>query len=137
MIGFERLKNEYATCPDFRSIYTKVRSDNHRDYVDFLLRNGYLFRGYKLCIPPTSVRDFLVWELHAWGLARHFGRDKTIALVADRFYWPPLKKDVARNLELYFTAALVNLPKLGNKTLGCIHLCPYHTPWRDVSMDFV
>ena len=44
---------------------------------------GYLFKGVKLCIPLTSLRDFLVWEIHVGGLAGHFGRDKTIDLVED------------------------------------------------------
>ena len=34
--------------------------------------------------------------MHAGGLVGNFWRDKTIALVEDRFYWPSLKKDVAR-----------------------------------------
>lgn len=51
-----------------------------------MLQDGYLFQGTHLCIPHTSVRDFIVWEMHAGGMAGHFGRDKTIALVEDHFY---------------------------------------------------
>ena len=40
----------------------------------------------KLCVPRKSFRDLLVWEMHASGLAGHFVRDKTIALVEYRFY---------------------------------------------------
>ena len=50
----------------------------------------------KLCIPRTSFRDLLIWEMLVGGLAGHFGRDKTIALVEDKFYWPSLKNDVAK-----------------------------------------
>ena len=86
VIGFDRLKDEYFACLDFDIIYDEVSNDNRHDYVDFLVENSYLFKVTKLCIPWTSFRDLLIWEMHAGGLAGHFGRDKTIALVEDRFY---------------------------------------------------
>ena len=95
VIGFDRLKDEYYTCPNFGIIYDEVSNGNRRVYVDFLVENDYLFNVTKLNIPQTSFWDLLIWEMHAGGLAGHFGRDKTIALVEDRFYWPSLKNDVA------------------------------------------
>ena len=86
VIGFDRLKDEYSVCPDFGIIYDDVSNGNCHEYVDFLVENGYLFKVTKLCIPRTSFRDLLIWEMHANGLAGHFGRDKTIAWVEDRFY---------------------------------------------------
>ena len=80
------MKDEYSTCPDFGIIYDEVSNDNCHEYVDFLVENGYLFKVTKLCIPLTSFKDLLIWETHASSLAGHFGRDKTIALVEDRFY---------------------------------------------------
>ena len=55
-----------------------------------------MFKANKLCIPRISVRDFLVWEVHVGGLSGHFGRDKTIEEVERQFYWPSLKRDVAK-----------------------------------------
>jgi len=49
-----------------------------------------------LCIPCTSLRNYLVQELHDGGLAGYFGRDKIIALVEDKFYLPSPKRDVDR-----------------------------------------
>ena len=86
VIGFDRLKDEYSTCPDFGVIYDEVSNGNRHKYVDFLVENGYLFKMTKLCIPQTSFKDLLIWEMHAGGLDGHFGRDKTIALVEDKFY---------------------------------------------------
>ena len=95
MVGLEKLKETYADCPDFGSIFNTLQSGPSRDHPDFVLQEGHLFRGGKLCIPRTSVRDFLMWELHARGLASQFGWNKTNEAVEHRFYWPSLKRDVA------------------------------------------
>jgi len=42
------------------------------------------------------MREYLVSEFHVGGLAGHFGREKIIKAVESLFYWPSLKKDVAR-----------------------------------------
>ena len=92
--GFERIKEEYNDCTDFGNIYTNLTS--HRSHREYILQEGYLFKGAKLCIPRTSIRNFLIWELHAGGLAEHFRVHKTITLMEEQFFWPSLKKDVAK-----------------------------------------
>ncbi|GFZ15624.1 hypothetical protein Acr_25g0000330 [Actinidia rufa] len=96
VVGFERLKEDYESCPDFRDSYLALSSNPSISLDDYTIREGFLFRATKLCIPRTSVRDFLVWEIHAGDLAGHFGRDKTIEEVERQFYWPTLKRDVAK-----------------------------------------
>ena len=59
VIGFERLREEYDSCPDFGKIYVTLRDGPVREMYGFLLKDGYLFRFRKLCISRTSLRDFL------------------------------------------------------------------------------
>jgi len=72
VLGFDRLNDTYSTSPDFGLLYLEVLASNRRSNVDFVLHNGYLFRGSQLCI-PTLFRDFLVWEMHAGRLTDHLG----------------------------------------------------------------
>ena len=135
VIGFDRLKNEYSACPNFDIIYNEVSNGNRQEYLDFLAENGYLFKVTKLCVPQTSFRDLLIREMHAGGLAGHFGRDKTIALVEDRFYWPSLKRDVARIVAQCRTCRIAKAKK---QNTGLYTPLPVpHEPWKDDSMDFV
>ena len=84
--GFERIKNDYDSCPDFGEVYRVLSDGLIREKDDYFLLDGYLFRANQLCIPRTSVRDFLIWEIHAGGMSGHFGRDKTVAAVCDSFF---------------------------------------------------
>ena len=70
---FERLKDDYESCPDFGELYTSLSNVSRLILDDYTLQEGYLFKANKLCIPWLSVRDFLVWEIHARGLVGHFG----------------------------------------------------------------
>ncbi|RVW15567.1 Transposon Ty3-I Gag-Pol polyprotein [Vitis vinifera] len=93
-IGFEELKHCYDNDADFGDVYSSLLSGSKATCIDFQILEGYLFYKNRLCLPRTSLRDHVIWELHGGGMGGHFGRDNTIALVEDRFFWPSLKKDV-------------------------------------------
>ncbi|XP_078437266.1 uncharacterized protein LOC144707886 [Wolffia australiana] len=76
---FETVRDGYDSYLDLSSIIAEVRRGPSQDYRDFVITDGYLFYKNRLCVPRTSLCDFLTWECHAKGLRGHFGRDKTIA----------------------------------------------------------
>lgn len=86
-------------------------------------------------MPNTYVREQVIWELHSGGAAGHFGRDKSIAIVEDRFHWPSLKRDVAKIISQCRTCQVCKGRK---KNTGLYTPLPVsHEPWQDLSMDFV
>ena len=42
------------------------------------------------------MRDNIIQEFHSGGLAGNFGKDKKIALVEDKYYWPKRKRDITK-----------------------------------------
>lgn len=86
---------------DFHNIWAMC--NNHVNCNDFYVVNGFLFKNNLLCIPRTSLRESLIKELQSHGLAGHFGMDKTLQLLNDRYYWPQLQKDVNKYVKYCFT----------------------------------
>lgn len=60
-------------------------------------------RGNVLYTPDTSLRELLIKDLHAGGLAGHFGKDKKMELISHRYFWPQLRKDVTNFVKRCFT----------------------------------
>ena len=134
VFGFEKLKAEYESCPDFQEIFTLLESRATGEKDGFLLQGGYMFRFRKLCIFRTSVREHLVWKLH--GQSRwSFWNQKTIEVVEHYFYWPSLKKDVAKFVSRCHTCQLAKQRK--QNTSMYTSLSVLNCPWEDISMDFV
>ncbi|GKA17092.1 RNA-directed DNA polymerase [Tanacetum coccineum] len=83
-----------------------------------------------------SKRDNTIGlEGHASGLAGHFGRDKTLALLHKLFYWPKMERDVNRLLE---RCRICHIAKTQSSNAGLYTpLSVPVAPWEDVSLDFV
>lgn len=91
------LKDLYATDEDFAQLWEKCNLHDQMTYYHII--EGFLFKGNQLFIPRISLRDYILHDLHSGGLAAHTGKDKTIALVTDRFRWPKVIRDITKFVE--------------------------------------
>ncbi|GBG59707.1 hypothetical protein CBR_g54812 [Chara braunii] len=90
----------YESDPDFATLYAQLSSD-HPPASHYRIVDGYLLlhsRGKDLlCVPrDRRLRTRLLGEYHDSRLAGHFGVNRTIARLRQRFRWPDLITDVTR-----------------------------------------
>ena len=64
--------------------------------LPYRLHDGYLFKDNRSCILEGSFCKQIIRKLHVNGFEGHFGRDKTLAMVADSCYGLKMYKDVDR-----------------------------------------
>ena len=88
--GFEILPELLVEDPYFAKIIEKVKGEGSDEFV---LVDGFLFKGNRLCIPDCSWRMKIVKELHDEG---HVGRDRTLQLVTQSYFWPTIRREVER-----------------------------------------
>ena len=88
-LGFEHLKEMYSDDPVFKEAYKACENLVLRDrsqWKKYMIQEGLLFKGNKLCIPKCSMRDNLLKEKHSGGLAGHFGHYKTFVQLNSLYY---------------------------------------------------
>ncbi|KAK1602009.1 hypothetical protein QYE76_027114 [Lolium multiflorum] len=77
--------------------YLKAQSTLHKrlaKWVEFIESFPYIIKHKK-------GKDNI--ESHAGGLMGHFGREKTLLMLADHFYWPKMRRDVDRYVKRCIT----------------------------------
>ncbi|XP_071902701.1 uncharacterized protein [Coffea arabica] len=132
LLGFEFLKEFYATDSDFGEIFNSLPRHSREHYFIF---QGFLYYKDKLCIPRSSMRTLLVREAHGGGLMGHFGIAKTLMILQEHFFWPRMRSDVERHIERCVTC---HQAKSKVHPYGLYTPLPIpHAPWVDLSMDFV
>ncbi|GBG75501.1 hypothetical protein CBR_g20132 [Chara braunii] len=90
----------YESDPDYATLYAQLSSD-HPPASRYRIVGGYLLlhsRGKDLLYVPRDrrLRARLFSEYHDSQLAGHFGVNRTIARLRQRFRWPDLITDVTR-----------------------------------------
>ncbi|KAK1691732.1 hypothetical protein QYE76_008429 [Lolium multiflorum] len=80
-------------------LYDRNESDHtiHIRHVLQVLRDNKLYGNLEKC---TFCKDK---ESHAGGLMGHFGREKTLLMLADHFYWPKMRRDVDKYVKRCIT----------------------------------
>jgi hypothetical protein len=92
--GLESICELYATDHDFAEPYLLCALKN--EWGKYHIHDGFLFQANKLCVPELSLCLLLLQESHAGGLMGNFGREKTLLMLADHFFWPRMRRDVDR-----------------------------------------
>ena len=85
VVGYDYLKELYENDEDFDDTWGKCQQ-THTAINSMYIQDGFLFQGNQLCIPKSLLREQIIRELHGGGLGGHMGKDKTIALVDERYY---------------------------------------------------
>jgi hypothetical protein len=98
-LGFDNLKEMYKDDSYFKEAYEACEKPILRDkrqWIEYFIQDGLLFRGNQLCILKSSMRENLLKEKHSGGLAGHFGHEKTFMQLNGSYYWPGMRTDVKK-----------------------------------------
>ncbi|PKU85224.1 hypothetical protein MA16_Dca026735 [Dendrobium catenatum] len=131
--GLICIQQLYPNDPDFGSIWTKCQQGH--TISGYCIRHGFLFHNNLLCVPLSSWRQHIIREAHCGALAAHTGRDKSLAQVRSRFFWPRLRRDVFRFVD---RCSVCQNYKGGAQNSGLYLPLPVpDSIWEDLSLDFV
>lgn len=131
ILGFENLKEVYSTDQDFSDLYhTCLQGPKGL----FQIQEGFLFKGSRLCIPNTPLRQVLVREVHEGPLSGHFDIQKTLDMLAQQFYWPKMLGTVGKYI---LECELCHKAKLTFYSGEYKPQPVTYSPREHVSMDFI
>ena len=103
-----RIRNGYNSDSFFTGVKAVLKGERdavkamERKYMkQFKLTDGLIYEMRdmepRLCIPSDkTLRTQILHDHHDTPLAGHLGRDKTLARIKDKFYWPRMDHDIKR-----------------------------------------
>lgn len=136
--NFDHWKEQYVTDPDFQETWTALQNStvvNQTPFLDYHIKNGWLYKFNLLCVPHSADRLLLIREAHASAYGGHFGITKTIQNLQRHFHWPSMQSQVEKFIR---ACALCCQSKPANRKHGLYQPLSLPTrPWESISMDFL
>jgi len=81
VLCFHSIKALYIEEEDFNKVV-----EDPFFYDSFTLQEGFLFKGNKLCVPKSPLRDLIIVEVNGGTLASQFGINNTLEILKAHFY---------------------------------------------------
>ena len=137
VLGFNEMKELYDANPDFSKAWRECRAPNITDHIskydEYFIQEGMFFKGIQLCIPRISMRLNLIKEKHSGGLVGHFGIDKAMSLLKEKYYWRQMYKDVQNFVK---SCGVRQVQKGVSQNTGLYKpITIPKKPWTDISMN--
>lgn len=93
-LGLVCLENPYLLTHILVPLWVIWQQDSRR-IISCMMFFFFVSRDIN-CVLEGSLHLKIIHELHNEG---HVGRDKTLKLMSDQFYWPSMRKEVAKFVE--------------------------------------
>ena len=100
-IALSHFTKEQKEDPQCKAIIERLSKGHVVSTRQFLLNDGILYRqaDKKWMSPrivvPRTLRMYILREFHGSGLAGHSGRNRTLKMIGEYFYWKGMGTDVA------------------------------------------
>ncbi|CAF1241976.1 unnamed protein product [Rotaria sordida] len=119
--------------------YSKNILNNIKKYKNYMIKDNLLMRRLNPPVPYVPQGDFRKTILQIYhdtaANGAHFGRDKTIHKIKQRYFWPSMYKDINNYVKSCIICAQYNPRR--QKTPGKLQpIKPPEGVWQLVSMDF-
>ncbi|CAF3894349.1 unnamed protein product [Rotaria sordida] len=119
--------------------YAKNILNNIKKYKNYMIKDNLLMRRSKPSVPYVPQGDFRKTILQIYhdtaANGAHFGRDKTIYKIKQRYFWPSMYKDIDNYVKSCILCAQHNPRR--QKTPGKLRpIKPPEGVWQLVAMDF-
>jgi hypothetical protein len=122
----------YLQDPDFATTYHLLGTCP--TVTNFHIHQKLLCHMFHLCVHMREHAK-MIWESHYSRMERHFGVEKTMAVLQKHFYWPKLRHDINKYIISYTTCAI---SKIAIKKKGLYTpLSTLKKPWESISMDYM
>jgi transposase InsO family protein len=107
-----------------------------QDQKDWKMDNGLLQYQGRLVVPDMdNLHTHIIQEAHNQISTAHPGKNKTYRIIALRYYWPGLPRDVAQFVRNCHSCQRAKTPR--DRAPGLLQPLPIpDRPWQHIAMDF-